>query len=109
MSAFERLQGQINLIHADLNMRGVHSPVIVDATYSIETEARAYMSPVATYKWHDVKLTPMQRTIVDLLYKHLGHTVHRELVLDATFPDGRDEYLSTPRKNLDVHMCNIGE
>ena len=107
MNAHEQLRKQINAIHSDLNMRGIHSKAIEDATYAIETMTLAYMSDAPAYMWHDVKLTPMQRTIVDLLYRHLGHTVHRDLVLDASFPDGRDQYLSTPRKNLDVHICNI--
>lgn len=106
MNAMDQVRKHLNAIHADLTMRGVQSQVIENATYSIECLSRAYLGDSPTYDWKGFVLTPQQRTIVELLHKHLGHTVSRERMLDAIF-QGDDEHLTTPRKHIDVYICAI--
>lgn len=107
MNAFAQLREQLNVIHGELALRGIHSKKIDNATYSIETLAGAYMEDLPTYEWEGIRFTPTQRRIVDLLYKHRGHSVSRSRLLDAMFPGGEDDHLTNPRKHIDVYLCNI--
>ncbi len=109
MDAQAELRKQINVIHSDLARRGVSSPAIENATYSIETLCKAYMEPLSTYDWDALGLTKTERHIAEFLHNHLGRTSTRDAILEVIFCDDgfRLDHITEPRKYLDVFVCKI--
>lgn len=85
MDAVTQLREQINRIHADLNMRGIHSEAIADATYSIECLSRAYMDEGIHREWERCHFTPVHRKIGDVLRAHLGKIVPNDHLFDMLY------------------------
>lgn len=109
MNAFAQLCRDINVITGELARRGIHSDKILEATYSIETNARAYMedSGGLAVDWKKYGLAKKPARICALLHKRLGKTVSRDAILDAMYFDntaGEDKLIDA-RKLIDVFVC----
>lgn len=85
MNAFTRLQSHINRIHADMVMRGIHSQAILEATYCIETECRAFMDTGIHREWERCHFTTSHRKVGDLMLAHTGHIVSNEAIYDMLY------------------------
>ena len=110
MNAHEQLRKQINAIHSDLNMRGIHSKAIEDATYAIETLSRAYMEPAIPIDWRRTYLlSPMESSVAEILYKRMGQSISVKSLLESAYSDRPRHYeeLNDPEKLMQVFICRM--
>lgn len=104
-AAHARLRAELNIITSELVARGVYSPKIDNATFNIETIARAYMEDVRPEAWDKFYLTPTEGKVFELLHCRKGKCVSRESIFAALY--GTDPDGGPASKIIDVFICKI--
>lgn len=80
-------------------------PDIDNATILIETLTAGYMLPTTEAAWLGIRLTKVERRIIDLLSAQPGHVFSKEALMSAVYYDRANDEPEV--KIIDVKICHL--